>query len=977
MPNMSLPNVAIEPVDIRLRAYLSGNLKGRPRRNQPVSIGPMLTFDCETRTDASQRLRFGAYRLDEGAIRTDGENLLEEGLFYDGGALDPAELDLLQKYATTNDLRLLPFEIFTEEVLFGRCYDRSGTVIGFNLPFDLSRLALEVSQARATGEDNRFRGGFSFRLSNDPSRQRLRIRHVDRRRAFIQFQREGGSGYSGYFVDVKTLSAALLTGATSLASVAKLLGTKTQKSTVEAHGKPLTDDYIDYARNDVNCTWECYTALLGRLAKHDLPDLRPMDVFSEASIGKAYLRAMGIKPWRQTEKLFSPELIGIIMSSYFGGRTEVRIRRAVREVLYADFLSMYPTVNTLQGLWRFLIAEETLVDESDTATEWARAFLETVTPEMMQRQDSWPKLTALVQVLPQDDLLPIRAAFGNSKSTNIGLNHLSSQEPLWFTLADCVAAKLLTGNVPRVVKAIRFAPGEHQADLTPKRILGLEKGWIDPAEDDFFKRLIELRQDVKATRDEQTGDEYARLDTEQDTLKIIANATSYGHLIEMNPDELQEKTDGDIYGAAGEVQKIHSNITEQPGEFFHPLLATLITGAARLMLALAEKQAFDERLIWSFCDTDGLALAKPEDVDREEFHRRADRVLDWLKPLNPYAGQLGKSILRREKENFSLDDERQPEPLYCYAVSAKRYALFNITNGQGVIRKASAHGLGFWRAPFQAPNDAPDTGTPFWQSELWRLFCQAALDGRDSDGFSLENDERFRSIAAGQTTISKWEFYKWFDRFNEGREFRDGVQPFNFLLRFPTKRRIEIDEEAPEFAHWCEQNVGEPSLVAPYDASSDIAAKFAFQRDARPGSWEASADYSSWLTTFADVLWDYDIHAEAKFHGGSAINSGELVRRRVEARKVLLVGKESHEWEENEALGLKADPEVQFGEALPDFETMFEAVRSALADGRFSSNEMSELARVSKSAVSAVRSSSNLVSSISLKKMFSVLVRAR
>ena len=48
--------------------------------------------------------------------------------------------------------------------------------------------------------------------------------------------------------------------------------------------------------------------------------------FSEASIGKAYLRSMGIKPWRQTEHVFTPELIGIIMSSYYGGRTEVRIR---------------------------------------------------------------------------------------------------------------------------------------------------------------------------------------------------------------------------------------------------------------------------------------------------------------------------------------------------------------------------------------------------------------------------------------------------------------------------------------------------------------------------------------------------------------------------------------------------------------------------------------------------------------------------
>src|SRR5580704_1909223 len=34
------------------------------------------------------------------------------------------------------------------------------------------------------------------------------------------------------------------------------------------------------------------------------------------------------------------------------------------------------------------------------------------------------------------------------------------------------------------------------------------------------------------------------------------------------------------------------------------------------------------------------------------------------------------------------------EPLYCLAISAKRYALFNIVDNQTVIRKISAHGLG-------------------------------------------------------------------------------------------------------------------------------------------------------------------------------------------------------------------------------------------------------------------------------------------
>ena len=79
-------------------------------------------------------------------------------------------------------------------------------------------------------------------------------------------------------------------------------------------------------------------------------------IYSEASLGKAYLREMGIKPWRKLRPKFDPEIIGVIMSSYFGGRAEVHRRREIVKTLYCDFASMYPTVCTLMGLWKFVIA---------------------------------------------------------------------------------------------------------------------------------------------------------------------------------------------------------------------------------------------------------------------------------------------------------------------------------------------------------------------------------------------------------------------------------------------------------------------------------------------------------------------------------------------------------------------------------------------------------------------------------------------
>ena len=82
----------------------------------------------------------------------------------------------------------------------------------------------------------------------------------------------------------------------------------------------------------------------------------PQSVYSEAGLGKAYLKQMSVRPWREVQRDFDPATLGAIMSSYFGGRAEVHIRRTVVQTLYCDFASMYLTVCTLMGLWWFVIA---------------------------------------------------------------------------------------------------------------------------------------------------------------------------------------------------------------------------------------------------------------------------------------------------------------------------------------------------------------------------------------------------------------------------------------------------------------------------------------------------------------------------------------------------------------------------------------------------------------------------------------------
>ena len=150
-----------EPMLIGLRAYTASEKSERLVNVIRPGFGPSdwtLIFDCETSTDDAQRLRFGAYQVRK------GHRLHEQGLFYEPGALTQDEVDLLARWATANDMRLLTRADFVEEVFFPIGYDRHAMIVGMNLPFDISRIAISHGSARG-----KMRGGFSFQLS--PSTQ--------------------------------------------------------------------------------------------------------------------------------------------------------------------------------------------------------------------------------------------------------------------------------------------------------------------------------------------------------------------------------------------------------------------------------------------------------------------------------------------------------------------------------------------------------------------------------------------------------------------------------------------------------------------------------------------------------------------------------------------------------------------------------------------------------------------------------------
>ena len=633
---------------------------------------------------------------------------------------------------------------------------------------------------------------------------------------------------------------------------------------------------------------------------------------------------MGIKPWRQTQPDFDPDIIGAIMSSYFGGRAEIYCRREIVQTLYCDFASMYPTVCTLMGLWQFVIASGMAHED---ATAEAQACLDHTTVAELKEKGTWSELHVLVRVLPDADIFPVRSRYGSEPIATIGLNYLSADQPLWFTLADCMASKLLTGKAPKVTKAIRFRPLDPQAALRPFAISGNKSYRVHPTHDDFYKRVIDLRRSVKARQKARKlegadGVELKRLESEQLALKILANATSYGIFIELNvedPDEVESPIQ--IHASAGS-RIAKSAKRENPGDFFHPLLGTLITGAARLMLAITERLLIDEGLDWVFCDTDSMAFAAPTGISLRDFEKRVRKVCGWFDALNPYE-QPGP-ILEFEDQNFATDASqgKRLEPLYCAAISAKRYALFNLgRDGEPIIRKASAHGLGHLLSPYDdgSKSEERESGVRQWQEDFWKEIIKSL---RSANPLEVRLDWRpeLGHPAVSQYTAATPDLQARFKEFNRDKPYALRVKPFNFLLEFYGKRPDEMARQG--LLKSTDDTKRQPKPSAPYDR--DPYKSLPRIRDRITGEPVGQ----EWLRTYAETLRGYHRHPETKFLQGEAMDSGHTQRRHVFVEAIEDIGKEADKWDDEEPLTADSEFTVSYGVSETDRSIMLAAIRS-------------------------------------------------
>ncbi len=710
-----------------------------------------LVFDCETRTDISQRLTFGAYRIYH------GDRCNEEGLFYadDLPDEDRARLgdyvashsgDARKRYGRSDpQLQLWSRQEFLKKVFWPVAYRGKALIVGFNLFFDFAHLAASAAPARGQGT-----GGFSFTMDEyvdghgrrvpNKYHPRIVISPIDSKRARMRFTpvdvrkpKPSYNNFRGHFLDLKTLAFALTDRSHSLASACEAFGIDEGKDKVEEHGH-VTEDYITYCRHDVRATWHLFEALKAEYQRHPI-ELQATRAYSPATIGKAYLATMRIRPPELVPDrelgLCADAVFGACMQAYFGGRSECRIRHHPVPVVPLDFRSMYATVNALMELWDLLTAETVAAVD---ATAEVCDFLGCLTREEMFDPKTWPKLRAIVLIIPRGDVLPARTAHGNQQGFQIGVNELTTDRPYWYTLADCVASKLRTGRAAEVIRAIRFVPKGRQAGLRPLKLRGTVT--VDPDTDDLFKRAVALRNSLPA---DSADPDIVRL---SDFLKVLANATAYGIFVELNPDE-DASAECEVWTGAQTPFTTFVERPERPGQFTFPPLATLIPGAARLMLMLLELEVTERGGSYAFCDTDSLAPVATESggliesggersyalsyAEVEEIRRRFDR-------LNPYEPQGGEPrgedrVLKWERKNLTREHWNHQQ--WYLGISAKRYALFTSkADGEPEVHEAKEHGLGHLLSPDEPPpfGEVDPRWAKRWIKREWTAIVREFLD---------------------------------------------------------------------------------------------------------------------------------------------------------------------------------------------------------------------------------------------------------
>ena len=422
---------------------------------------------------------------------------------------------------------------------------------------------------------------------------------------------------------------------------------------------------------------------------------------------------------------------------------------------------------------------------------------------------------------------------------------------------------------------------------------------------DLFRKVIEQRKLNKADK---------RL---YYWLKILANSI-YGFFVELIPEIQDGNVPLEIFSGEKNFSE-SSDVIEKEGKWFFAPLASLITSAGRLLLAMTEACVSEKNGTYLFCDTDSLAIVSskaggPLNIPGSE----ALRILKWsevkeiaerFSSLNPYAPNAVKgSILNLVDANFiDSDPSKSQRQLYGYSIAAKRYALYEKTGKSNIaIVDPKAHGIGFLYPPEDSPKNWGNE-VPQWIYQLWDYILRGALELPRKPPCWLDIPQMMRLTITTCNVLEMlgdWEI----------------ARPYNFLLLpmvdplYGFAFRRKSDEKVLLVCAYSSKQKEWISLecINVYDGK-----KYRMLNCAKTNE---NIPYNVvFPSQFAHLLIQYQRHPEAKSLAPDegpcrAETKGLLKRAHIVADEVRFVGKETdRKWEEGDEISLLEFAATEYG----------------------------------------------------------------
>ena len=940
----------VETHDLFLRALAVPKTKKKGKKKKTISGEEpneqewpehVLVIDTESRLGVGQTLTFGVWKR----CRLAGDKyvVIEEGVFHADDLLTK-DLEVLRRHMETavSDVPSFPprFPVYSRsqfmKKVFWPALKRDGAmVVGFNLGFDLTRLALEWKEGNK-GEWSLIMMRYADGKENC-NYPRILITPIDSKKQIIKLwlpwkknQHEWkDAGRFIHFLDLRTLLWALYNKSYSLRTACDNRRGPfkeqhlPQKYEHEPSGE-VTPTEIEYCRQDVRCTVGLLNCCKQEFDKHVDLNLKPWNAYSPASFAKACLEGMGIELPEVKFKL-SNKRLGPWMQAYYGGRSECRVRHEVEPVAPVDFTSEYPSCCANLGLFKFLTAERLNIVED---TENVKRLLANITLESCFRRKTWCDLNFVARIMPEGDILPVRTVYAGV-THNIGNNYLHPNpvhpEAVYVAGPDLVAAVIQQpGKVPHILQAFRIVPSGKQPGMRAIRLRG--KVLIDPNDDsvDLFTKIIEERQ-----RNKDDADLYY-------WLKILANSI-YGFFVELIPEHFKQTKSVMVF-SGDESFPDFSRVIEKRGKWFAPYLATLITSAGRLLLAMLEVEVKRANGAYLYCDTDSLAIIASEHGGtlhipgahgkRILTYDTVDRMVAKFRALSPYDTDVVQDLLNLIDDNFICQcshelksdhdnsgacevhgchckaTQKVRRQLWGVGVAAKRYTLFEKVfdkhgNLTGIkIVNPKAHGIGFLYPPKDNPKNWK-RDAPLWVYEMWDYIVRGFLGLKCTQPHWVVLPQMMRF------SVSTWNVLKMLGMW-------EGARPHNFMFMVMTSEKFSFDFDFDNKPN------RKPFVIVPFTTKQSEWHNLVgidIHNEDRRGRYRRYRldDPNFHPLTYAHMMEEYIRHPEAKSLGpdGNACTAetrGLLQRAHIIAGSIRYIDKEtSSMWSQGDDLSVVTD----------------------------------------------------------------------